>query len=125
MSVKTNSIIVFNVDTSAANVDTSTANVDTSTANVDTSATNVETSPAYVDSTKIYSKRLSKDQIEEKIMEICENEFISLPEIAKLIERTTSYLQNHILPQMLETKKIVRLYPTIINHPSQAYKKAE
>lgn len=79
-----------------------------------------------VDSSKVDSqpKRLSKKDLYQMICSICKDDFKSIDEIAKEINRKTDYLKNKVFPEMLEGGYIERLHPNI-THPHQAYKATE
>ncbi len=111
-----------NVDTSGANVDTSGANVDTSGANVDTSGANVDTSGANVDTSRMIAKRLSPNELAKFILESCRKEFISVDEIAIIVTRNRDYLKNMVIPKLVASGQLERLYPNNINHPDQKYR---
>ena len=69
-------------------------------------------------------KRMSKDELCKAIEDAC-LDWASLDFIAKSIGRTHDYLQNHVIPLMLEAGLIERMYPEIPRHPNQKYKRVE
>jgi len=94
------------------NVDTS--HVDTS--HVDTSAidgSHVDTSVE----TAVYKE---KSSIQQRIMEACQEEYISVEEIAQKVNRAVKYLKNRVIPEMVKGGYLVKLYPQT-NHPQQKY----
>ncbi len=99
-----------NVDTS--NVDTS--NVDT--LNVDTS--NVDTSN--MDTSKNNGQILEKTTLQSSVINACQDEYISIEEIAKKVDRSDKYLKNIIIPKMLQLGYLIKLHPQT-NHPQQKY----
>jgi ATP-dependent DNA helicase RecG len=101
----------FNMDTSGANMDTSGANMDTSDGNQD------------IQVSKTVKLRMKKEDLETLILEVCNLEFKSLDDIGPLVNKTPKYLKNYIIPDLVKSGKLERLYPTI-NHPNQAYKSA-
>lgn len=109
-----------NYDFSNNNVDTSGNNRDTSDNNVDTSENNRDTSPPF-------EKRsyIRKDELENMILSICNSDFKTLEELAVGIAKNPKYVKNSIIPKLIESGKLERLYPKIINHPHQAYKAKE
>lgn len=107
--------VLRNVATLDANVATSGANVATLDINVATSDTNVATS---------IRKRLSREELQELILKNCQ-EWISLDDLAKLINRNPIYLRNHIMPVLLASKSIEMIHPEKPNHPKQMYKVKE
>ena len=117
-SLPVNSINVLrenssNVATSSDNVASSSDNVASSDdANVATSYdANVATYPS--------PKRMPHEELQKLILKNCQ-EWISLEELARLIDRKPSYLRNHVMPILLAANQIQMLYPK--NHPKQLYK---
>ena len=115
---------VSKVDTSNySKVDTSDiTNVDTSkVSNVDTSdLSNVDTLIK-----ENHRNRLTKDELYNLILNYCEFEYKSIDEIAKNIQKDVKYLKNRVIPVMIESNLLVRLFPSTLNHPQQKYKKQE
>ena len=68
-------------------------------------------------------KRMSKEELREVIINTC-SDWVSLEYIATSIGRKIDYLQNHVIPFMLEEGLIERMYPETPRHPNQKYKKA-
>ena len=108
-----------NVESSkSANVATSESNVESSDPNVESSKdANVETSDANMASP--VKKKMSWEELQELILKNC-HEWISLEDLAKLINRKPMYLRNHVMPLLLAANMIQMLYPK--NHPNQLYK---
>ena len=102
-----------NVASSEANVASSEANVASSEANVASSETNV--------ASYFKKKRLHYEEITELICSVA-TDYLLLEEIATAIGRNVRYLNNRIIPRMIEEQKLERLYPDIPNHPKQKYK---
>lgn len=97
------------MDTSSPNIATNwTPNLDTSNSNMDTSSNIATMTPNH--DTSIGNHDTS---------------IFTIAQIAEKAERKSSYIQNEILPALIESSKLQRLYPTIPNHPHQAYKTAE
>ncbi len=110
------------VDTSSNLMDTSEEKVDTSSKKVDTSKEKVDTSNNLVDTSQIGKKIwLKKDLLHQQIMDLCKDEFKSIDVISKVINKDFKYLKNKIIPELVKSGKLERLYPNI-NHPNQAYK---
>ena len=65
---------------------------------------------------------MSKMELREAIENACQD-WIALEDIALAVERDNDYLQNHIIPSMLEEGLIERMYPDVPRHPYQKYKK--
>ena len=90
-----------------------TENVASSEANVASSETNV--------ASYFKKKRLHYEEITELICSVA-TDYLLLEEIATAIGRNVRYLNNRIIPRMIEEQKLERLYPDIPNHPKQKYK---
>jgi predicted transcriptional regulator len=111
------------VATSLENADNQTitqSKVDTSNAKVDTSGTKVDTSDMVATRTK-----LSKAQLEEKIMRICQSDYIKMEEVATILRKSVDYLKNKVFPDMIKAGKLEKRFPFTHNHPEQGYKTAE
>lgn len=70
-------------------------------------------------------QRLTKEELQNNILKYCELEFFSVAEIADHVGKDANYLKKTVIPVMIENNQLVRLFPTIINHPQQKYKKQE
>lgn len=70
-------------------------------------------------------KWMRNEELMTLVVEICCDTFKSVDEIAAVILRTSTYLKNKILPLLLAQERLERLYPTIPNHPNQAYRKKQ
>ncbi len=115
------------VDSSETKVDSSTPKVDSSETKVDSSTTQkVDSSNRKVDSSKTQKvdtpKKLSKEDLELLIMNICRNDYVTMENVAKEINRSFDYLKNKIFPKMIKTGKLKKKFPYTNNHPEQAYK---
>ena len=128
-NLDTSTVIIDSSDTSTPKVDTLTPKVDTSTLKVDTSAPKVDTSTTKVDtsSPKVETsadipKRLSNDELYALILKSCNDNYLSLDDIAQRVNRKTDYLKNKIFPKLISMGRLERLYPYKINHPNQKYK---
>jgi len=84
---------------------------------VDSSENNMESSGTKVGT----SKRLKFEELQSIIMSIAED-YITINEIAKKVDRTIDYIANKIIPKMIKNGTIEHLYPGIPNHPKQKYK---
>lgn len=116
-----------NYDLSDNNMDTSGNNRDTPGNNVDTSGNNRDTSGNNRDTSQSSEKRsyFRKEELENMILSACNTEFKTLEELAVSIAKNPKYVKNSIIPKLIESGKLERLYPKIINHPHQAYKAKE
>ena len=107
-----------NVESSDPNVESSDPNVESSNPNVESSKdANVAISDANM--APSVKKKMSREELHELILQNCQ-EWISLEDLAKLINRKPMYLRNHVMPLLLAANMIQMLYPQ--NHPNQLYK---
>lgn len=104
------------VDTSEEKVDTSEEKVDTSERKVDTFCSE--------DTIIRYKSHLKRNELEQLIMENAK-EYVSLEEIASRTGKKASYLKNKIIPEMVRSNKLERMYDDTPNHPEQKYKTKE
>ena len=95
-------------------------NVASSGDNVASSKTNVASSEDNVAS-NFKKKRLPYEEITKLICSVA-TDYLFLEEIATAVGRNVRYLNNKIIPRMIEEQKLERLYPNIPNHPKQKYK---
>ena len=109
-----------NVASSGDNVASSENNVASSENNVASSKTNVASSEDNVAS-NFKKKRLPYEEITKLICSVA-TDYLFLEEIATAVGRNVRYLNNKIIPRMIEEQKLERLYPNIPNHPKQKYK---
>ena len=68
-------------------------------------------------------KRESPELIRQAILLICENDFFSADEIAKLLGRSRGTVSIHYISGMLKDGLLELRYPDTISHPNQAYRK--
>ena len=100
-------------------MDTSRIKMDTSGAKMDTSENKMDTlSPSR-------NERLKPIALEKLIEDYCKTDFKSLEEIARFLKKTPKYLKNKVMPRMVESGVMERLYPNNPNHPQQKYKAKE
>ncbi|MFZ1236732.1 MAG: ATP-binding protein [Prevotella sp.] len=99
----------------------SLSKVDTSAGKVDTSAGKVDTSAAKVDIPIKSRTHLKREELERLII-CCSQDYTTLEDIAYKVNRDIKYLQNKVIPRMIQNHKIERLYPATPNHPNQKYK---
>jgi predicted HTH transcriptional regulator len=67
-------------------------------------------------------KRMTRQELEKIILTICSNEYLTVNQISKLMGKSSAYLLNEIIPSLIASEKLVRLFPATPNHQSQAYK---
>jgi ATP-dependent DNA helicase RecG len=91
--------------------------------NYDLSENNVDTSENNRDTSQSSEKRsyIRKEELENMILSICNTDFKTLEELAVGIAKNPKYVKNSIIPKLIESGKLERLYPKIIYHPHQAY----
>ena len=92
--------------------------------NLDTSGSNLDTSGSNLDTFDKIPKRLSKEKLEELILQSCKENYLTIDQISKVVGRSLAYLQNDFLPKLVKQGKLLRQYPDTLNHPDQAYKSA-
>ncbi len=73
---------------------------------------------------KVKSKKLSKEELYGLIIKACLSEYITIEQIALAVEKSPAYLQNEVVPYLVNSGKLKRLYPDNPNNPNQAYKAA-
>ena len=91
--------------------------VDTIDGKVATSERKVDTSKS-----KVVTSRLSKDELEKQIMQVCKDNYIKMEEVAIRIGKSVDYLKNKIFPNMVRGGKLEKRFPYTHNHPEQGYK---
>ena len=67
-------------------------------------------------------QKLKREDLIQLIKEVCKDEYKSLEEIAKQVDRKAKYLSDEVLPIMIQNGDLTKLHPD--NHPSQKYKSA-
>jgi hypothetical protein len=115
----------LNMDTSEANMALNGANaglnMDTSEANVALPDPNValpDPNVALPDPNVALTKRYTKEQLKEKIREVC-LDWVTAEVIAAQIGRDVKYVKNHVLPQLSDV--IEKMYD-VPHHPRQKYR---
>lgn len=127
-------IIDTKVDSSSEKVDSSPKKVDSSNqvaenqkdkanVKVDTFGVKVDTSIEELEYQK--NARLSKEELEQLIMQVCENNYLKMEEVANQIGKSVDYLKNKIFPKMIKDGKLEKHFPYTHNHPEQGYKTSE
>jgi predicted HTH transcriptional regulator len=109
------------VDTLKSKVDTS-ANPDNQAKirKVDTSLTKkVDTS------TEKVATKLSREELEQQIMQLCRTHYFKMEEVASQIGKSVDYLKNKVFPMMIREGKLEKRFPFTHNHPEQGYKTSE
>lgn len=67
------------------------------------------------------TSKISSEQIEQAILHICKDHFMTLHEIATLLNRSGDTLRTHYINKMVRQGKLQMRYPKTLNHPAQAY----
>lgn len=67
-------------------------------------------------------KRVSPDLIRQAILMICENDFVSVGDIATMLSRTRDTVSVHYVSRMVKEGLLELRYPENISHPLQAYR---
>jgi ATP-dependent DNA helicase RecG len=70
-------------------------------------------------------KKASRTIMEETILALCEIDWLTLRNLARLLDRKPDYLRNHYIAQMLKDGRLQAKMPGIPNHPGQAYRKQQ
>ncbi len=66
-------------------------------------------------------KKAPKPLVESSILSLCQVKALSLEELASLLNRSSESIRKDYLQPMIKDKRLRYLYPTIPNHPEQAY----
>lgn len=87
---------------------------------VESNEQKVESNKQKVESNKP-RKNLSRQDLENFILAITKDKYLSLNEIATQTGKSKSYLQNKIVPEMIKRNLLKRMYPET-NSPGQKYR---
>ncbi|MDD3608980.1 MAG: ATP-binding protein [Halothiobacillaceae bacterium] len=66
--------------------------------------------------------KLSRELVEETLLAICSESWLSLRTLAELLGRSPDSLRNHYINPMLRDGRLVARVPGKPNHPNQAYR---
>jgi hypothetical protein len=66
-------------------------------------------------------KRAPKEDVERVLMQLCALQPLTLEQLTKLLNRSVDGLRKDYLQPMIKGKRLRYKYPTIPNHPEQAY----
>ncbi|PJE78350.1 hypothetical protein CI610_02725 [invertebrate metagenome] len=69
-------------------------------------------------------KRLPASQVEETILNVCQEHYLSLRVLAELLNRKPDGLRQKYLNKMVNNRRLHRAFPTEPNSPKQAYTSA-
>jgi len=115
----------LNENTETLNESTETLNENAETLNESTETLNenAETLNENAEiSETLQSKRMMRKELEETVLLLCSNEYLTVNQIAKLVGKSSTYLLNEVIPSLIDNQKLVRLFPGIPKHKKQAYK---
>jgi hypothetical protein len=70
-------------------------------------------------------KRLSSPEMRKVIQAICQNQYVALPVLAELLDRSSDALRQQHLKPMQQAALLVLAFPTSPTHPKQAYRSGE
>lgn len=68
------------------------------------------------------SRRAKPQQLKEAVLTICEGRFLTLQEIAEILNRNETHLRKTIINPLLESNELILKYPSKPTHMNQAYK---
>ena len=66
-------------------------------------------------------KRAPKAEVERVLLNLCSDQPLTLEQLTKLLKRSADGLRKDYLQPLIKAKKLRYRYPTIPNHPEQAY----
>ena len=102
------------------------SNMGSSLQNMDSSAQNVDSSSSKVGSsdprTKIKRGKANPAQLQRMILDVCQDDYKTIEEIAQRVGRGIKYLKNSFISKMVGDGLLDRKYPEIPTHPDQRYK---
>lgn len=70
-------------------------------------------------------QRAKPEDVRAVILALCSENYLSLRELADLLGRKPTSVQNHYLTPMLKEGVLAQRYPNNPNHPNQGYRKAK
>lgn len=68
------------------------------------------------------SRRANPQHLKEAVLIICEGRFLTLQEIAEILNRNETHLRKTIINPLLESNELILKYPNKPTHMNQAYK---
>jgi len=68
--------------------------------------------------------RVNKELVRRTILQLCAGRYLTLRELAELLAREPTSIQNHYLTPMVKEGALVQRYPESPNHPQQGYQSA-
>jgi predicted HTH transcriptional regulator len=68
------------------------------------------------------TKKAPKKLVEAMILDVCRDEFVSLNELAEILNRDSDFLRNHYINRLADNGRLERAHPNLRNHPKQRYR---
>lgn len=66
-------------------------------------------------------RKVSRVLVEDTILAVCREQFLTLSEISALLGRAAATLRNHYLNKLVKDGRLELRFPAHLNHPRQAY----
>lgn len=66
-------------------------------------------------------KKVPRDKMINTILEVCSHKFLSLPELANVLNRSRDTLRVHYLAKLMAEGRLDLEHPERLNHPRQRY----
>ena len=67
-------------------------------------------------------QRLKRQVLEDLILQLCTQHWLSSRELGRLLDRQPDKLQTRALTAMVNAGRLVMRYPAVANRPDQAYR---
>ncbi len=67
-------------------------------------------------------RKTPRNIVEATILRLCEEEFLTLEDLADLLNRTRDTLRNHYINPMLDDGRLEAKYKNVRTHPCQGYR---
>lgn len=69
--------------------------------------------------------KADKNLISNTIIELCSNDYLTIKQLAELLNRQSESLRKHYINPMVNSGLLELRYPDRINHPQQGYKASD
>jgi len=69
-----------------------------------------------------HKQKVPARELEEAVLKVCRNQFLTLDEIASLTNKKKSHLRKNILKPLVDQGKVERRFPDAPTHKEQAYR---
>lgn len=112
---------------SSGSLTTSSGNLDESSGSLTASSGSLGKTQRFTDEQLLIAqpisnqKRSPKEDMERVILSLCSAESLSLEQLIELLNRSETLLRKQYLRPLVQSKKLRYKYPTIPQHPNQAY----